>query len=212
PTSMRAGWPPSRSSSRWATRRWSSSTAEVRHRWWPRSTRRRRSHPATAAGSPSGVTGSSSSPRPATGSDRARAARVAGDGAPRHIAALESVPGYAAPALADIHAVLPVGARASAAGGPTMAYRILRPFALFAMMALAGTAIAAAQDCTGTITADEAMKAETARYAAQTSNDFPAMEKMFGSDLTYNHSSAATDNKATYIDAMRSGRTRYRKI
>jgi hypothetical protein len=93
-----------------------------------------------------------------------------------------------------------------------MAYRILRSFALFAMMALAGTAVAAAQDCTGTITADEAMRAETARYAAQTSNDFAAMEKMFGSDLTYNHSSAASDDKAAYIDAMRSGRTRYRKM
>jgi hypothetical protein len=56
------------------------------------------------------------------------------------------------------------------------------------------------------------MKAENARYAAQTSNDFAAMEKLFGSDLTYNHSSAATDNKATYIDSMRSGRVKYRKM
>ena len=56
------------------------------------------------------------------------------------------------------------------------------------------------------------MTAETARYAAQTANDFAAMEKMFGNDLTYNHSSAATDSKATYIDNMRSGRTKYRKM
>jgi hypothetical protein len=38
------------------------------------------------------------------------------------------------------------------------------------------------------------------------------MEKLFGNDLTYNHSSAATDNKATYIEGMRSGRTKYRKM
>ena len=38
------------------------------------------------------------------------------------------------------------------------------------------------------------------------------MDRLFGDDLTYNHSSAATDNKATYIDAMRSGRTKYRKM
>src|SRR4029453_2571832 len=63
-----------------------------------------------------------------------------------------------------------------------------------------------------TITADEAMQAETARYAAQTSNDFAAMEKMFGNDLTYNHSSAATADKPKYIDGMRSGRTKYRKM
>ena len=30
--------------------------------------------------------------------------------------------------------------------------------------------------------------------------------------LFYNHSSARTDNKATYIDAIRSGRAKYRKM
>jgi len=93
-----------------------------------------------------------------------------------------------------------------------MAYRILRLFAVVVMVGLFGAGAASAQDCSGTVTADEAMKAETARYAAQTSNDFAAMEKMFGGDLTYNHSSAATDDKAAYIDAMRSGRTKYRKM
>jgi uncharacterized protein DUF4440 len=56
------------------------------------------------------------------------------------------------------------------------------------------------------------MKAEAARYVAQTADDFAAMEKLFGTDLTYNHSSAATDNKATYIDSMRSGRAKYREM
>jgi hypothetical protein len=93
-----------------------------------------------------------------------------------------------------------------------MAYGFFRVLLLFALVTLGTAATAAAQDCTGTITADEAMKAEMARYAAQTSNDFAAMEKMFGSDLTYNHSSSASDDKAKYIDAMRSGRTKYRKM
>ena len=87
-----------------------------------------------------------------------------------------------------------------------------RMFALLAVLALGVAGAAAAEECTGTITADEAMKAETARYAAQTTNDFAAMDKLFGNDLTYNHSSAATDDKAKYIDAMRSGRTKYRKM
>ena len=87
-----------------------------------------------------------------------------------------------------------------------------RMFALLAVLVLGVAAAAAAEECTGTITADEAMKAETARYAAQTTNDFAAMEKLFGNDLTYNHSSAATDDKAKYIDAMRSGRTKYRTM
>jgi hypothetical protein len=93
-----------------------------------------------------------------------------------------------------------------------MANRFVRVFALFVMLGLVAAGAAAAQECSGTITADEAMKAETARYKAQTSNDFAAMEKLFGNDLTYNHSSAASDDKAKYIDAMRSGRTKYREM
>jgi hypothetical protein len=93
-----------------------------------------------------------------------------------------------------------------------MAHRFPGMVALVAMLGLVAAGVASAQDCSGTITADEAMRAETARYAAQTANDFAAMEKLFGSDLTYNHSSAATDDKAKYIDNMRSGRTKYRKM
>ena len=93
-----------------------------------------------------------------------------------------------------------------------MTSRLPRMFALLAVLALGVTGAAAAEECTGTITADEAMKAETSRYTAQTSNDFGAMDKLFGNDLTYNHSSAATDNKATYIESMRSGRVKYRKM
>src|SRR5213593_4972251 len=88
-----------------------------------------------------------------------------------------------------------------------MAHRFLRLFAVLAVLGLVAAGTASAEDCSGTITAEEAMKAEAARYAAQTANDFAAMEKLFGNDLTYNHSSAATDDKTTYIEAMRSGRS-----
>jgi uncharacterized protein DUF4440 len=93
-----------------------------------------------------------------------------------------------------------------------MTHRFLRLFAVFAIPGLVAAGTASAEDCRGAITAEEAMKAETARYAAQTANDFAAMEKLFGNDLTYNHSSAVTDDKAKYIEAMRSGRTKYRKM
>jgi Domain of unknown function (DUF4440) len=89
---------------------------------------------------------------------------------------------------------------------------LLRLFVPLAMLGLAAATSASGEECSGTITAEEALKAENARYAAQTSNDFAAMEKLFGSDLTYNHSSAATDSKASYIDSMRSGRVKYRKM
>ena len=48
--------------------------------------------------------------------------------------------------------------------------------------------------------------------AAKSLDVCAAMEKLFGNDLTYNHSSSASDDKAKYIDAMKSGRTKYRKM
>ena len=83
-------------------------------------------------------------------------------------------------------------------------------FSLFAIAGLLCAGAAAAEECSGTITADEALAAEQARYAAQTSNDFAAMERLFGNDLHYNHSSNLVDTKASYIESMRSGDVRYR--
>ena len=42
----------------------------------------------------------------------------------------------------------------------------------FVTPGLVGIGVASAQDCQGAITVDQAMKAETARYAAQMTNDF----------------------------------------
>lgn len=76
--------------------------------------------------------------------------------------------------------------------------------ALFGSLILGLTASAAkAADCDGAITADEALKAEDARYAAQTSSDFAAMDRLFGDDLIYVHSTAAVDGKASYIEKQR---------
>ena len=62
------------------------------------------------------------------------------------------------------------------------------------------------------ITAEEALKAEDMRYAAQTSNDFAALERMFSPDLIYVHSSAIVDNKQSYIDSMRTGTVIYKTM
>jgi hypothetical protein len=69
---------------------------------------------------------------------------------------------------------------------------------------------AAAQSCSGTVTEHDAVGAEDARYSAQTTNDFAAMEKLFGDDLVYIHSSSVVDDKAAYIESMRSGTVKYR--
>lgn len=79
-----------------------------------------------------------------------------------------------------------------------------------AILGIGAAGMARAEECGSSVTANEALAAEDARYEAQTSNDFAAMEKLFGSDLVYIHSSAVVDNKATYIDSMRSGTVKYR--
>lgn len=63
-----------------------------------------------------------------------------------------------------------------------------------------------------TVTVDEVLRAEEARYAAQMNNDFAAMDRMFADDLVYYHSSTVMDTKASFIESMRSGNVRYRKM
>ena len=77
------------------------------------------------------------------------------------------------------------------------------------LTALLGSSHALAATCDN-VTADEALKAEDARYAAQMSNDFAAMEKMFSPDLVYTHTSSVVDNKQSYIESMRSGKVVYK--
>ncbi len=62
------------------------------------------------------------------------------------------------------------------------------------------------------VTEAEALAAEDARYRAQTSKDFAALEKMISDDLVYYHSSAVIDGKKSYIESMRSGTVRYRQM
>ncbi len=59
------------------------------------------------------------------------------------------------------------------------------------------------------ISADEALAAEDARYAAQTGKDFIALEQLIADDLVYTHSSALVDSKHSYIESLRNGTVRY---
>ena len=69
-----------------------------------------------------------------------------------------------------------------------------------------------AQDCSGTITVEEALKAEQDRYAAQMKGDVAAMQRLIGDDLVYIHSSTVQDTKASFIESMRSGAVNYRRM
>jgi len=86
---------------------------------------------------------------------------------------------------------------------------ILRSMGL--VMAWASMALAqAAGGACNPVSSDEALKAEDVRYAAQMNNDFAAMEKLFSSDLVYIHSSSVLDDKASFIESMRSGSVKYK--
>ena len=78
------------------------------------------------------------------------------------------------------------------------------------MLGVSAAGPAVAGECGGPVTAEEALASEDARYAAQTGDDFGAMQKLIGDDLVYIHSSAVVDNKTTYIDSMKSGAVKYR--
>ncbi len=69
-----------------------------------------------------------------------------------------------------------------------------------------------AQDCSGTITVEEALKAEQDRYAAQMKGDAAAMQRLIGDDLVYIHSSTVQDSKASFIESIRSGNVKYRTM
>jgi Domain of unknown function (DUF4440) len=92
-------------------------------------------------------------------------------------------------------------------------HRLLcRTLSGFALLGIMCGSPARAEECSGTITADELTSAEDARYAAQTGDDFPALERLIGEDLVYIHSSALVDSKTSYIDAQRAGTVKYRKM
>ena len=86
-----------------------------------------------------------------------------------------------------------------------MTSRPLRHTSFACLMLGAMIAGAKAAECDGAITADEALKAEDARYAAQTKRDFDDLEHLYGDDLVYVHSTAVVDSKASYIERQRSG-------
>ena len=56
----------------------------------------------------------------------------------------------------------------------------------------------------------EILSLEEKRYAAMTGGDFAALEALVHDQLLYTHSSGLTDTKASWLDALKSGRTRYK--
>jgi uncharacterized protein DUF4440 len=53
---------------------------------------------------------------------------------------------------------------------------------------------------------------EARRFRAMTEGDLVALDSILADDLTYTHSNAVTQNKAEFIEALRSGKLRYLSI
>jgi ketosteroid isomerase-like protein len=58
----------------------------------------------------------------------------------------------------------------------------------------------------------EILALEDKRYAAMLAGDAKTLEGLFHDELIYTHSSGVSDTKTSYLDALRSGKVRYRKV
>jgi ketosteroid isomerase-like protein len=56
----------------------------------------------------------------------------------------------------------------------------------------------------------EILALEDVRFKAMVSADVKLLEELMHDDLIYTHSSAVVDTKASYLESLRSGKTRYK--
>ena len=61
-------------------------------------------------------------------------------------------------------------------------------------------------------TAETIAQLERQRFEAQVHKDFSTLDKIFADDLIYTHSNGHQDTKASYLDSIRSGQSRYDKV
>ena len=96
-------------------------------------------------------------------------------------------------------------------GGDDVTDLLETALAFMALSVVSGGA--SAEECSGSTTAEEVLRAEDARYTAQIANDFAAMEQMSGPELVYIRSAdGAVADKRPYIESIRSDTVKYRAM
>ena len=60
--------------------------------------------------------------------------------------------------------------------------------------------------------ADAVKALELKRFQAMEKNDFAALDGLLAEDMIYTHSSGQADTKAQFLEALKTGKTRYVKI
>jgi ketosteroid isomerase-like protein len=58
----------------------------------------------------------------------------------------------------------------------------------------------------------EILDLEDKRFGAMIKGDFKALDAMVHEQLLYTHSSGNTDTKPSWLDSMKSGRTKYKRV
>jgi ketosteroid isomerase-like protein len=58
----------------------------------------------------------------------------------------------------------------------------------------------------------EILGLEDKRFGAMIARDFAALEKVVHEELLYTHSSGLTDTKASWLESMKSGKTKYKSV
>ena len=86
---------------------------------------------------------------------------------------------------------------------------IARACLVAAVLLLSGTLQAFAQ---ADAAEQSVRQVEDRRIKATIANDFATLEAVLADDLTYTHSNAVVDTKASYIESLRSGKTKYESI
>ena len=62
------------------------------------------------------------------------------------------------------------------------------------------------------MTEKELLALEESRFAAMVARDFTRLDSLVHDQLLYTHSSGVTDTKASWLQSLRSGRVKYRKM
>lgn len=85
---------------------------------------------------------------------------------------------------------------------------------LWAQAPVAPSAAATTSTTTKAISPDEkaVIDTEKKRFTAQIDKDMTVLDRVLANDLVYNHSSGASDTKASFVESIRSGKTVYRAI
>ena len=61
-------------------------------------------------------------------------------------------------------------------------------------------------------TTQEIEQLERRRFAAQISKDFAVLDALFADDLVYTHANGHRDTKASYLESIRTGQSRYDQV